>query len=61
LHLENQCGTFSLLVTTKLEVFASLQGQLGLRLANCALQPQDDFLCCFGLLVEDRLSLTTIS
>lgn len=42
-------------------MLASLQGQLQLGLALDALQPQDDLLGGLGLLVEDRLCLTTIT
>lgn len=45
----------------QLEVLASLQGQLRLGLALDALQSQDDLLGSLGLLVEDRLGLTTIT
>ena len=45
----------------KFEVLASLQRQLCLRLARCALQSQHDLLRCLGLLVENRLRLTTIT
>lgn len=42
-------------------MLASLQGQLGLGLALDALQSQNDLLGSLGLLVEDRLGLTTIT
>jgi hypothetical protein len=42
-------------------MLASLQRQLCLRLAYCALQSQHDLLRCLGLLVEHRLRLTTIT
>lgn len=45
----------------QLEVLASLQRQLLLGLALCALETQDDLLGSLGLLVEDRLGLTTIT
>lgn len=45
----------------KLEVLATLQGKLGLGLADSALQSQDDLLGSLGLLVEDGLRLTTIT
>lgn len=61
MHLEHQSRTLRLLVTTQLEVLASLQGQLQLGLALDALQPQDDLLGGLGLLVEDGLGLTTIT
>jgi hypothetical protein len=42
-------------------VLASLQGKLCLGLAGNALQSQHNLLCGLGLLVEDRLSLTTVT
>jgi hypothetical protein len=45
----------------KLEVLASLQGQLALGLALDALQAQHDLLGGLGLLVEDGLCLTTVT
>jgi hypothetical protein len=45
----------------KFEMLASLQRQLCLRLASCALQSQHDLLRSLGLLVEHRLRLTTIT
>lgn len=45
----------------KLEMLASLQRQLRLGLAGCALQSQHDLLRSLGLLVENRLCLTTIT
>lgn len=45
----------------QLEVLASLQSQLGLGLALSALQTENDLLGGFGLLVEDRLGLTTVT
>ena|SRR5664279_4753205 len=42
-------------------MLASLQRQLCLRLACCALQSQHDLLRCLGFLVEHRLRLTTIT
>lgn len=45
----------------KLEVLAALEGELSLGLAGGALQPQDDLLGSLGLLVEDRLGLTTVT
>lgn len=45
----------------QLEVLAALEGQLGLGLALRALQSQHDLLGGLGLLVEDRLGLTTIT
>jgi len=60
-NLEHQSSTLRLLVTTQLEMLASLERQLRLGLALCALQSQHDLLGCLGLLVEDRLRLTTIT
>lgn len=60
-HLENQSSTLRLLVTTKLEVLASLQRQLELGLALDTLQSQNNLLGSLSLLVEDRLGLTTIT
>jgi len=45
----------------KLKMLAALQRQLCLGLALRALQPQDDLFGRLGLLVEDRLRLTTVS
>lgn len=45
----------------KLEVLATLQGQLHLRLAGNTLQSQDNLLCGLSLLVKDGLGLTTIT
>lgn len=42
-------------------MLATLQCQLCLSLASCALQSQDNLLCRLSLLVEDRLGLTTIT
>jgi hypothetical protein len=42
-------------------MLATLQRQLCLRLARCALQSQHNLLCRLSLLVEDRLRLTTIT
>jgi hypothetical protein len=61
MHLEHQSRTLRLLVTTKLEVLASLQGQLALGLALDALQAQHDLLGGLGLLVEDGLGLTSVT
>lgn len=60
-RLENQSSTLGLLVTTQLEVLATLQGQLQLGLALRALETQDNLLGGLGLLVEDGLRLTTVS
>jgi hypothetical protein len=61
MHLEHQSSTLRLLVATKLEVLATLQRQLGLGLALDALQAEHDLLGGLGLLVEDGLSLTTVT
>lgn len=45
----------------ELEVLATLQRELSLGLALDAFQPQDDLLGGLGLLVEDRLGLTTVT
>lgn len=60
-HLEHQSSTLRLLVTTQLEVLASLQCQLQLGLARGALETEDNLLGGLGLLVEDRLGLTTVT
>jgi len=60
-RLEYQRGTLGLLVTTKFEMLASLQRQLCLRLARCALQSQHNFLRSLCLFVENRFSLTTVT
>ncbi|KAL2274927.1 hypothetical protein FJTKL_02659 [Diaporthe vaccinii] len=60
-RLEHKGGTLGLLVTTQLEVLASLQGQLQLGLARGALETQHNLLRGLGLLVEDRLRLTTVT
>jgi hypothetical protein len=60
-NLENKSSTLGLLVTTQLEVLATLQSELLLGLAGSALKTQDDLLGGLGLLVEDRLGLTTVT
>ena len=45
----------------QLKVLATLQGKLALGLALDALQSQHNLLGSLGLLVEDRLGLTTIT
>ena len=45
----------------KIEELASLQAQMCLGLAVCALESEDDLLCCLVLLVEDRLGLTSVT
>lgn len=42
-------------------MLATLEGKLCLGLAGCALQSQDNLLGGLGLLVEDRLGLTTVT
>lgn len=60
-RLEDKSSTLGLLVTTQLEVLASLQRQLQLGLARVALETEHDLLGGLGLLVEDRLRLTTVT
>lgn len=60
-HLEHQSSTLRLLVTTQLEVLATLQCQLQLGLARGALETQHNLLGGLSLLVEDRLGLTTVT
>ncbi len=50
-----------LLVTTKLKVFASLERQLVLVLADRTLEPEHNLFGRLGLFVEDGLGLTTES
>ena len=45
----------------QLEVLAALQSELLLGLALSALETKDDLLGGLGLLVEDRLGLTTVT
>lgn len=54
-------GSWGFSVVPKLEVLASLQRKLLLGLAPVALETQHDLLCGLGLLVEDRLGLTTVT
>ena len=54
-RLEREGGTLGLLLTTELEVLASLEGQLGLGLAGRALETENDLLGGLGLLVENLL------
>jgi hypothetical protein len=42
-------------------MFASLQRQLSLGLALGAFETKHDLLGCLGLLVEDRLGLTSVT
>lgn len=58
--LEERCS-LALLVSTDLEMLAPLDGVLGVVLAALALELQHNLLGGLGLLVEDRLGLTTIS
>lgn len=60
-NLENKSSTLGLLVTTQLEVLATLQSELLLGLAGSALKTQDDLLGGLSLLVEDGLGLTTVT
>jgi len=60
-HLELQRGTLRLLLTTKLEVLASLERELHLVLAHCTFQSEYDLLRRLGLFVEDGLGLTTVT
>lgn len=60
-HLEGEGSTLLLLVTTKLKVLASLERHVRAVLAGCALESEDDLLGRLGLLVEDRLGLTTVT
>lgn len=53
--------TLLLLVTTELEVLASLQRKLSLGLADNALQSDDNLLGGLSLLVENLLGLTTVT
>jgi len=61
MHLEHQGGTLCLLVSSQLELLASLERQLRLGLALNTLQSQHNLLCGLCLLVEDGLGLTTIT
>jgi len=58
---ELEGGTLGLLLTTEFEVLATLQRQLHLVLAHCAFKSQHDLFRSLGLLMEDRLRLTTIT
>lgn len=51
----------SLLLISELEVLGALEDVLDGHLAAGASELQDDLLCGLGLLVEDRLGLTTIT
>lgn len=50
-------STLGLLLVTKLEVLAPLNGALGLVSAGCTLKTKGDLLCRLGFLVENRLCL----
>lgn len=54
-------GYLSLLVSTKLKVLAPFQGYLFPVLTLSAFHTKNNFLGCFGLLVENWFGLTTIS
>lgn len=54
-------GSFALLVSTDFKVLAPLNSMLGNMFATLALQPQHNLLCRFSLLVENGLSLATIT
>jgi hypothetical protein len=51
----------SFLVTAKLKVLATLENYLMLMLASVALQTKDNLFSSLGLLMENRLGLTTIA
>ena len=53
--------TLGLLITTEFEGLATLQDKLMLVLANGTFQTEDNLLGSLGLLVENGLSLTTIT
>lgn len=59
--LEDEGGVLLLLVTTELEVLASLERNVRSVLALGALETQNDLLGGLGLLVEDGLGLTTVT
>lgn len=59
--LEDKGGVLLLLVTTKLEVLATLEGDVRSVLALGALETENDLLGGLGLLVEDGLGLTTVT
>lgn len=46
---------------SKFEVLASLEGKLHLVLAGSALETENNLLSSLGLLVEDRLSLSSVT
>ena len=60
-NLEDNCSALVFLLGTKLEGLATLQHLLITSLAVIAGQAEHDLLCCLGLLVENRLCLTTIA
>lgn len=59
--LEDKSGVLLLLVTTELEVLATLEGNVRSVLALGALETENDLLGGLGLLVEDGLGLTTVT
>lgn len=59
--LKYKSCTLCLLLTSKLKVLASFQGQLCFRPAIDTLQSDADLLCRLCLLVKDWLGLATIS
>lgn len=61
ISLKLQSLTLLLLVTTQLKVLTSLQRQLSLGLADNTLQSQNNLLGNLGFLVENWLSLTTVT
>jgi len=61
MHSELNGSTLCLFLATQLEVLAPFERQLGLELAHRTFQSQHNLLCGLGLLVEDGLSLTTIT
>jgi len=58
---ELECCALCLLLSAQFEVFAPLQCQLHLVLANGAFESEHDLLRSLCLLVEDGLSLTTVA
>jgi len=60
-NLKHQRSALRLLVTAELKVLASLERQLSLGLAVCALESQHDLLGRLCLFVEHGLRLTSVS
>jgi hypothetical protein len=60
-RLEDKGSTLGLLVTTELEVLASLKGELCLGLAGSALKTEHNLLGGLRPLVEDGLGLTSVT